>query len=74
MQKFLLPALALIVVLVACAVILLAFLSAQGQNQRSELREQNPAFHTVEVGGTCRPDIGDCKEGFTCADGICAKP
>ncbi|HLD96126.1 MAG TPA: hypothetical protein VI794_00140 [Patescibacteria group bacterium] len=38
-------------------------------------KENNPIFHSVPEGGTCRPGEGDCAVGLTCGDSdLCVKP
>lgn len=49
-------------------------LNASRQQAESSAREANPSFHTVEEGGACVPDRGDCVAGLTCDQGVCAKP
>ena len=38
-------------------------------------KENNPIFHTLPEGSTCRPGEGDCAVGLSCSDdNTCVKP
>ncbi|HJZ04782.1 MAG TPA: hypothetical protein VJ327_02880 [Patescibacteria group bacterium] len=50
-------------------------LSRGSQKAEDEGKENNPIFHSVPEGGTCRPDQGDCAAGLTCGTSYtCVKP
>jgi hypothetical protein len=50
-------------------------LSLGSKNAEEAGKENNPTFHTVPEGGTCRPGEGDCAVGLTCGENnLCVKP
>ena len=62
-----------IIVLASLAVLLYIFSTGQ-QRTETQLKNDNPTFHTITEGGKCRDGMGDCIGGLTCSDGVCAKP
>ena len=51
--------------------------SLSGGSKKAEEagKENNPIFHTLPEGSTCRPGEGDCAVGLSCSDDkICVKP
>lgn len=71
MNSKLILALAIVII----AVVLLAGLIASTgqQSAESELKKNNPIFHTLPEGGACRDGKGDCQAGLTCVNERCAK-
>lgn len=66
-----------IIVIVAIVAIILGIgwgLNKGRQDAESAARQENPTFHTLPEGSACRPDMGDCQAGLTCADSVCRRP
>ena len=53
-----------------------AYSLSRGSKDAEEAgKENNPIFHTLPEGSTCRPGEGDCAVGLSCSDdNTCVKP